>query len=337
MFERWDIDIMQFYFAPLEGITGYIYRNAFHQHFDKMCDDKGIRYIIDKYYTPFLSPGNHKKLISKERNDVNPENNRGICIVPQILTNDAGCFLRTAHHLQELGYREVNLNLGCPSGTVVAKHKGAGMLADLRKLDVFLKDIFAHAEMAISIKTRIGMDDVEEWPELIKVFNQYPVKKLIVHPRLRSDFYRGAVRQEQFAYAMEQTDIPLCYNGDIFTVQDYKKIQQCYPGLHGVMLGRGLLANPALVRQIHSGQPVTQTEFLQLHNSILNAYENILSGDRNLLFKMKELWNYWIYLFDDSAHNMKRIRKAQSKQEYMMVVSKIVTQGKISTQGYSPS
>lgn len=325
---------MQFYFAPLEGVTGYIYRNAFHKHFDMLYKDMCLRHTIDKYYAPFISPGNHKKLTSKESSDVAPENNKGICLVPQVLTNDAGCFLRTAEHLEALGYTEVNLNLGCPSGTVVAKHKGAGLLEDTRVLDVFLKELYAGTKLDISIKTRIGAEDTEEWPELLKVFNQYPVKELIVHPRLRADQYGGQVHIEQFAYTMEHASMPVCYNGDIFKVSDFLEIENRFPKLKSIMLGRGLLANPALVRQIQKGRPVTHIEFMEFHNEIFSAYEKLLSGDRNLLFKMKELWNYWSCLFENAEKNRKKLRKAESKQEYMMLVSQIVKHCDISDKGY---
>lgn len=325
---------MQFYFAPLEGVTGYVYRNAFHEHFDKMYKDMCLRHTIDKYYAPFISPGNHKNLTSKENSDVDPNNNQGICLVPQVLTNDAGCFLRTAEHLEELGYTEINLNLGCPSGTVVAKKKGAGLLEDTRMLDAFLKEIYEGTKLNVSIKTRIGVSDTEEWPEILKIFNQYPVKELIVHPRLREDQYAGEVHMDQFAYTMEHAKMPVCYNGDIFKISDYSELEKQFPKLKSVMLGRGLLANPALVRQIYKGQPVMQTEFVEFHNQIFAAYEKLMSGERNLLFKMKELWNYWVCLFENPERNIARLKKVESKQEYMMIVSQIVKYCDIVDKGY---
>lgn len=315
---------MQFYLAPLEGITGYIYRNAFHNYFDTICSDGEQKNLIDKYYAPFISPGNNKKLTSKEKNDILPNHNRDIFLVPQVLTNDAGCFVRMAGHLRELGYTEVNLNLGCPSGTVVAKHKGAGFLQDIGRLDAFLQAIYDEVEIDISIKTRIGFEDIDEWSMLLDIFNRYPVKELIVHPRLRQDQYKGRVRMEQFAYTMEHAKMPVCYNGDIFRLSDYYAVKEAFPELESVMLGRGLLRNPALVREIFHGQKITQEEFMVFHNTIFHAYEEIMSGERNLLFKMKELWNYWIYLFDNREEIMKKIRRIESKQEYMMFVSRII-------------
>lgn len=325
---------MQFYFAPLEGITGYVYRNAFRVHFDRIHKDTCGGSGIDKYYAPFISPGHNKKLSAKEKRDVLPENNQGIYLVPQVLTNDADSFVRTAVHLQGLGYTEVNLNLGCPSGTVVAKNKGAGLLQDIRLLDAFLDKVYAGSPIAVSIKTRIGMEDVSEWQSLLKVYNGYPVSELIVHPRLRQDQYRGQVHMEQFAYTMEHARMPVCYNGDIFNVSDYHAVEKRFPALKCVMLGRGLLTNPALIRQLLTGQALLRNEFGEFHNDVFHAYEREMSGERNLLFKMKELWNYWVYLFDDLEHNRRRIRKVQSKQEYVMTVSKIINHCKMVNQGY---
>ncbi|MDE5966380.1 MAG: tRNA-dihydrouridine synthase family protein [Lachnospiraceae bacterium] len=315
---------MQFYFAPMEGVTGYIYRNAFHNHFDKNGVSAGLEGTVARYYAPFISPGRHKKLTTRESSDLSPEHNQGISLVPQILTNDADIFLRTTEYLRLLGYGEVNLNLGCPSGTVVSKRKGAGMLEDVRLLDEFLEKIFKYSKLAISIKTRIGLEDTQEWYRLVDIFHKYPVKELIVHPRLGVDLYRGAVRMESFSYIYENTQHPLCYNGDIFTVQTYLELKEQFPKLQAVMLGRGLLTNPALIRQIHQGAAMNKAEFRSFHDEIFAAYEIEMSGDRNLLFKMKELWNYWAHLFEDGTYYLKKLRKTANKQEYLMIVSQIL-------------
>ena len=169
---------MEFYFAPMEGITGYIYRNAHHRFFPG----------TDKYFTPFLSPNQNRALNPKEVRDVLPENNEGIYIVPQILTNQADFFLRAAKELKECyGYEEVNLNLGCPSGTVVSKGKGAGFLADPGGLDAFFDQVYAKADVKVSVKTRIGLSSPEEFYGILDIFNRYPLHELIIHPRVRSE------------------------------------------------------------------------------------------------------------------------------------------------------
>ncbi|MEQ8199412.1 MAG: tRNA-dihydrouridine synthase family protein, partial [Clostridiaceae bacterium] len=197
---------MKYYLAPMEGITGYIYRNSYEKFF---CN-------IDKYFTPFIVPNRSRSLKTKELRDILPENNKDINnIVPQILTNDSEGFIATAKKLQQLGYKEINLNLGCPSGTVVSKNRGSGFLAQREELDVFLDEIFKMDHMKISIKTRIGKDSPEEFYELIKIYNKYPLEELIIHPRTRNDFYGNKPNLEVFKDALSLSTNPVCYNGDI--------------------------------------------------------------------------------------------------------------------------
>ena len=174
---------MKYYFAPMEGITGYIYRNVHHRFFPGM----------DKYFSPFISPGTKKTMTPKELRDILPENNQDYTLIPQILTNRSGDFLRLCRDLKEYGYKEVNLNLGCPSGTVVAKKKGAGFLEYPNELDRFLEEIFAGTDLKISIKTRIGKDDPEEFEKLLEIYNKYPLEELIIHPRVQTDYYKNSL------------------------------------------------------------------------------------------------------------------------------------------------
>jgi len=144
---------MKFYFAPMEGLTGYVYRNAHHDYFDK----------VDKYFSPFIFANQSKGFTSRELNDILPVNNQGIVLIPQLLTNHAADFIHTAKKLKQLGYNEINLNLGCPSGTVVSKNRGSGFLYHKEDLDAFLDKIFTQSVTKISIKTRIGKNDPEEF------------------------------------------------------------------------------------------------------------------------------------------------------------------------------
>ena len=197
---------MKYYLAPMEGITGFIYRNTYKKFFDN----------IDKYFTPFIVPTSSKSFKTKELRDILPENNKGMNIVPQILTNDSDGFITTARKLQQLGYSEINLNLGCPSGTVVSKNRGSGFLAKREELDKFLDEIYKIDDMKISIKTRIGKDSSEEFYELIKIYNKYPLEELIIHPRTREDFYGNKPNLEVFKDALTLSNSPVCYNGDFY-------------------------------------------------------------------------------------------------------------------------
>lgn len=350
---------MKFYLAPLEGITGYIYRNALHDFFGTG---------IDKYFMPFLAPHTKRSFNAKEKNDILPEHNQGMQVIPQVLTNRAEDFLRIEKDLKEFGYEEININLGCPAGTVVAKGRGAGFLAETDKLEHFLTEIFAKTEAKISLKTRIGKEDTEEFYRLLEIYNQYPLEELIIHPRIQKELYRGKPHREMFSYAIEHSKNPLCYNGDIFTVEDYvnlkKELSDVAKDITGdiagentksnaagdtivraVMLGRGVLKNPALISQLayaeeagagldNSGegsvvpdsgiQPILDRETLRaFHDRLLSDYQSVMSGDKNVLFKMKEVWSYMIELFPDSEKTAKKIRKADRLREYEAAVQEL--------------
>lgn len=310
--------IMRFYFAPMEGITGYIYRREAWKLFPD----------ADKVYAPFIQPNTKRVLGLKERRDLLPENNTGIPLVPQVLTNHADGFIRAGRALEELGYREINLNLGCPSGTVVSKGKGAGMLENREQLLTFLETVFREEWTAdITIKTRLGMsaeEGEEAFGELLAIFRQFPIRELIIHPRYREDFYRGEPRQKIFRQALAEP-MDICYNGNVFSIKDYEELIKQYPeGSFGaVMIGRGLLANPALIRELQGGKHLKKEELKQLHDRVLHAYRSIDFGERNTLFKLKELWNYWGTVFEEPDRYLKKIRKANTYTEYLPAVNRL--------------
>src|SRR3712207_1335642 len=282
---------MRYYLAPMEGITGYIYRNAYEKFFGN----------VDKYFTPFIVTNKNIGFKAKELRDVLPENNEVKNIVPQILTNDSERFINIARKLQELGYNEINLNLGCPSGTVVSKYRGSGFLAKREELDRFLDEIFKIDNMKISIKTRLGKDSPEEFYELIKIFNKYPLEELIIHPRTREDFYKNKPNLEVFKDALSLSVNPVCYNGDIFTATDYKKLIETFKEVETVMIGRGILANPGLINEIKEDKTLDKKVLREFHDEVLNNYRELFNEDRNAMFRMKELWGYMIYIFSDRS------------------------------------
>ena len=297
---------MKYYFAPMEGITGYVYRGIHRECFPGM----------DKYFTPFLTPSQKKAMTPRENKDVLPEHNKDVPLVPQILTNCAADFIKTAKNLQEYGYEEVNLNLGCPSGTVVSKKKGSGFLEFPEELDRFLEDVFGQLDMKISIKTRIGKSEPEEFGRLLELYNQYPLEELIIHPRVQMDYYKNTPRMEIYKAAEAQSNHPLCYNGDLFTEGHYKRFREQFPDTGAVMLGRGMLVNPALVRQIQGQGALTKEELQQFHDRLCSKYEEVMSGDNAVLFKMKELWFFMGNLFPDNKKYLKKIKKSQHLAEY---------------------
>ena len=297
---------MKLEMAPLEGLTTYIFRNTHAKYFGKM----------DKYYTPFLSLHKEKEFSHKERQEILPENNEGLWVVPQVLTNSAEDFLKAAGKLKALGYEEVNINLGCPSGTVVPKGKGAGMLAESERLEQFLTEVFENTPLKISIKTRLGMTDEAEWSRLLEIYNRFPLEELIVHVRVREDYYKKPVRPEAFAYTMEQSKCPVCYNGDIFSIEDYQKITRLFPYIDSVMIGRGAIKNPAIFREIRQEKKLTHSELLDFAQNLSENYKEVLGSDTYVLHKLKELWVYMIENFPEEKKVKKALHKSTKLFEF---------------------
>ncbi|MBU5317802.1 tRNA-dihydrouridine synthase family protein [Clostridium bornimense] len=310
---------MKFYLAPMEGITGYIYRNTYKKYFNN----------IDKYFTPFIVTNKGTSLKTKELRDVLPENNKDINIVPQVLTNNSEDFINTAKKLQQLGYDVVNLNLGCPAGTVVSKYRGSGFLAKREDLDIFLDEVFKMDNMKISIKTRIGRDSADEFYELIKIYNKYPLEELIIHPRTREDFYKNKPNLEVFKDALSLSTNPICYNGDIFTTADYDKFINAFPKVKSIMIGRGILANPALISEIKDDNYLDKKVLKDFHDEIFQQYRELFNEDKNAIFRMKELWGYMIYIFSDNKKYAKKIRKAQKLDDYNYAVASLFNEQEI--------
>lgn len=318
---------MKLYMAPMEGITGHVYRRAHHHIFHQ----------IDRYYMPFLT---NIGLSRKELQDILPENNEGMDVVPQILTNCPEVFLELSRTLQSFGYTEVNLNLGCPSGTVAAKGRGAGFLRYPQELDNFLQQIFDGCPLKISVKTRIGYSSEDEWPGIVEILNRYPFTEWIVHPRLREDFYRGSVRMEPFAYAAEQwgqwhrssesvsgtayPDRILCYNGDINTPADWEAVCMRFPRIDRFMLGRGLIANPGLPGELRGEPPMTGEMLAAFLDEVLQGYRTVMAGDKNILFRLLEMWSYLGQSIPGSEKLLKKMRKAGSISEYEYLTKEIL-------------
>ena len=311
----WQNISMQIYFAPMEGITGYIFRNAYDEIYGN----------IAKYYAPFISPSENCPITPRERKDITPEHNAGINLVPQILTCRSDCFIEAARELQAMGYKEVNLNLGCPSGTVCAKGKGAGFLPQTNELSKFLDNICSYADkegVKISVKTRLGYYNPDEFYDLVEIFNRFPISELIVHPRIRSDFYKGEPRREFFAYALTHAKCPLVYNGNIYSVEDYRELTDALGcRLDTIMIGRGLLADPSLADKLNNVTDATDfARFRKLHDTLYHEYQKVMSPDINVLYRMKELWSYWKDLFPGQERDIKRLLKTKKYAEYEAVV-----------------
>ena len=311
---------MQFYLAPMEAVTGFVYRNVYHSMFGDM----------DKYFAPFITPTQKKVLRTRERKDVAPENNVGMYMVPQILTNNAEQFIETCEFLAEQGYREFNLNLGCPAPTVVTKGRGSGFLGETVKLERFFDAVCdwnmglpAEERFEFSVKTRLGLEDADEFEEILQIYNQYPLKEVIIHPRVRRDFYNGKPDLEAFAQALESCKHEVCYNGDMFTKEDYVNLARRFPTVDKIMIGRGVIANPGLVREIKTGQKITKEELREYHDRLYEGYLADLGAETDVLYKIKEMWFYMGDNFKDSDKMIKKLYKAKKPAEYKSLMKEV--------------
>jgi len=299
---------MRYYFAPMEGLTDSIYRRLHHKYFPG----------VDRYYMPFLSPTIHRQLTHKEDRELPMADSVGFVAVPQVLTKVADDFLWAAQVCRDRGYDEVNLNIGCPSGTVVSKGKGSGMLRDPGALDQFLEEIFSKSPLPISVKTRLGLEKSEEFPAILEVLNRYPIKELTVHPRVRKQFYDGNVDMEMFDYAVKNSKNPLCYNGDILTLSQAEELLKTYPEIQSVMIGRGLIADPGML----SGG-TDKAALKGFMDELMAVYEVEFGGSRNAIFRLKENWGFLHNRFEGCDKLWKRLRKTTDAAEFKSITAEI--------------
>lgn len=303
---------MRICFAPMEGVTDAIFRRAHHDLFTG----------VHKYYIPFVSPTQNMFFTPRDLSHIAPENNQGIPAIPQIMAKNAEYFLWAAGILRDMGYSEVNLNLGCPSGTVTAKNKGSGLLRQLDILRPFLDEIYKKTPIPISIKTRIGFESPEEWPALLQMFSEYPVYELIIHPRTRTQFYKGTPYREAYAPAFEKMRCPLIYNGDLTTEEDCRALMAEYPNTSALMLGRGLVANPALARQMDGGPKLALSEIVAFHDRLWREYLERYHAS----FAIGRMRNVMLHLtccFESPEKAFKAIRKSTTAPAYLDAVRRL--------------
>ena len=300
---------MRYYFAPMEGLTDSIYRRLHHKYFSG----------IDRYYMPFLSPTIHRTLTKKEDRELPLADSVPFAAVPQVLTKVTDDFLWAAQVCVDRGYEEVNLNVGCPSGTVVSKGKGSGMLADLDTLERFLDAVFASSPLPISLKTRLGLTDPEEFPAILEIYNRYPIRELTIHPRTRKQFYNGNLHMEQFEYAVQNSKNPLCFNGDLCSPADIAAIRNRFPEVEAVMIGRGLIADPGMLMPGGTDMKILEA----FHNELLEEYTAVFGSSRNAMFRLKENWQHLAQRFEGGEKLFKRLRKTTDLAEYRTITAEI--------------
>ena len=301
---------MRYYYAPMEGITDATFRRLHHKYFPG----------VDKYFMPFISPTIHRTLTHREARELPRADSVDFDAVPQLLGKNVEDMLWAVAVCADLGYDEVNINLGCPSGTVVSKGKGSGMLSDLDAMDAFLEAIYAKAVLPVSLKTRIGVNDSENWENILDIYRRYPVKELTVHPRIRKAFYKGDCDLTAFAQAVENSPFPVCYNGNVYSLADAEAIAARFPTVESVMIGRGLVADPGMLAGSTDRQ--TLKDFL---SELSDTYCIVFESKRNAIYRMKDNWHYLISLFEGSEKLWKEMRKSTDYDRFMAIANEIIT------------
>ena len=318
--------------GPFQGITDAPFRNVFKRHFGG----------VDKFYTPFFT-GIHKEEHAKnlQGEEIDPRFNDVETLTPQILSTDAEEILRFAKQCKELGYKEINLNMGCPFPRVANKKRGCGLLPYPDKVETMLEQVFEGiGDMKFSVKCRLGYYSPEEIEAIIPIFNRFPLSELIIHPRIGKQLYKGEADVERFVALMPSINAPLVYNGDIVSVDSFKRISGLIAGkdpqsptlanrgesISGFMLGRGLLANPFLAEEMGGGALNAPERTERLHAYVIDLYEDRLrhaGGSPKVLGRMKELWSYLMYSFEEPQVVWRKIKKINALKEYEEAVEEI--------------
>lgn len=305
------------HFAPLQGYTDAEYRQAHARYFGG----------IESYYSPFVRV-EHGELRTKDIRDIAPENNRGVCLIPQLIAPNTEKLKQIMTAFQQYGYRKVDINLGCPFPMLAKRHNGSGMLPYPEEVKALLSTaIEEYPMLEFSVKLRLGWEKADDAIALLPFLNELPLTHLILHPRIGKQQYKGEVDLKAFQAFYENCRHPLFYNGDLLTIDDINRITGLFPKLAGIMIGRGLLANPALALEFQQGKILSKKELAErvdaLHQDVFSQYENRLQGgDLQLLNKMKSFWEYLLPQADRKAK--KAIHKANRLDTYQTAVQTLI-------------
>lgn len=305
------------HFAPLQGYTEAIYRQAHARIFGG----------VDSYYTPFVRV-ERGEIRRKDIRELEPDNNRDVPLVPQLIAPNVDKMEQILALFIEKGYEHVDINLGCPFPILAKRHNGAGMLPYPEEVSTLLRTaVEKYPNLSFSVKMRLGWDNPQECLALLPLLNELPLTSIIMHPRLGKQQYKGEVDMEAFEAFYNECRRPLIYNGDLLTVEDIQAVSERFPRLAGAMIGRGLLANPALALEYRQGQPLAEKEMQEklrlFHADVFAQYGNLLEGgDQQLLTKMKTFWEYLLPEGDRKAK--KAIHKANKLEAYQTAVNKLL-------------
>lgn len=305
--------MLKFSLAPLQGYTDSEYRSAFHTFFGS----------IDTYYSPFIRKDKGGEVRNKDIRDIGEAKDQKVHFIPQILVKDATETTELIQVASNAGYSEIDINMGCPFPPVVKSGRGSGLLLSPDQIEQILDTACKLEGLAISVKLRLGFEKPDEILELLPRLEQFPLQHLTIHARTTKQQYKGEVNIEAFKQAYDQTSLPLIYNGDIKTIEDISRIEQNFPKLKGLMIGRGLLENPFLIQEYTSKSCYSYAykfeQIIAFHDLLMSEYTKRLCGDHQLLTKLKSIWDYLMPELDKKTR--KRIKKSNSLNKYREALS----------------
>lgn len=303
--------------SPLQGFTDFRFRNAFHKYFGG----------IDTFYSPYIRLNGKLDIKPAYERDILPKNNSTLEVIPQIMTNDADEFLFVAKFVQQLGYKELNWNLGCPYPMVTNRGMGSGLIHDAEKIDRILEKVHNESDIIVSMKMRMGYENPEEILHTFPILDKYPLKNIAIHARIGKQLYKGGVNLDAFEKCLENTSHKIYYNGDITTVAVFEQMKERFPQIDHWMIGRGLIADPFLPGMIKKGTsayPENRFEvFSKFHDTIFEEYSNALSGPNHIIMKMYHFWEYFTSTFSNPHKSLKKIKKAKNLPHYHDAVKSI--------------
>ena len=304
--------------SPLQGFTEFRFRNAFHQYFGG----------IDTFYAPYIRLNGKLEIKASYQRDLLPKNNHVPELIPQVMTNDADEFLFVVQYVQSLGYTELNWNLGCPYPMVTKRGMGSGMICNTPKIEEVLSRVHNETDITVSMKMRLGYENPDEILAVLPILEKFPIKNVAIHARIGKQLYKGGVNLAAFQQALEASHIPIYYNGDITTVEGFRRMQEQFPQIDHWMIGRGLIADPFLPQMIKADTteyPENRMEiFGKFHDTLYHDYASALSGSSHVLVKMESFWEYFASSFPDPHKTYKKIKKAKNFNAYEEAVRNIL-------------
>ena len=307
--------------SPLQGFTDFRFRNAFHRYFGG----------IDTFYSPYIKLNGKLVIKGSYERDILPENNTTLEVIPQIITNDAEEFLFVANYVQQLGYKELNWNLGCPYPMVAKCGMGSGLISNTSQIEHILKRVHNETDIIVSMKMRMGYENPTEILDVFPILEQYPIKNIAIHARIGKQLYKGGVDLDSFQKCLDTSKQKIYYNGDITSVEKFRMMQERFPSIDHWMIGRGLIADPFLPSMIKNNTteyPKNKLEIFEaFHDTIYQEYDAYLSGPTPIRMKMLGFWEYFSESFSNPQKTFKKIKKTGNSKNYEIAVKEIFKNG----------